>query len=65
MITRTAFVSFFSLSLSLSIFLLFLQPHLLHMEVPRLGVELELHLQPTPQPQQHWIRATSATYATA
>ena len=25
------------------------------MEVPRLGIELELHLQPTPQPQQCWI----------
>ena len=31
------------------------------MEVPRLGVEL----QPIPQPQQHQIRAASATYATA
>ena len=30
-----------------------------HMEVPRLGVELE------PQPQQHQIGATSATYTTA
>ena len=47
MITRTAFVSFFSLSLS--IFLLFLQPHLLHMEVPRLGGR---------------IGAASAAYAT-
>ena len=35
----------------------FLGPHLRHMEVPRLGVKLELHLQPMPQPQPqpHWI----------
>ena len=25
------------------------------MEVSRLGVELELHLQPKPLPKQHWI----------
>ena len=25
------------------------------MDIPRLGVELELPLWPTPQPQQHWI----------
>ena len=36
---------------------MWLGPHLWHMEVPRLGVELELQLpayslQPTPQPQQ-------------
>ena len=29
-----------------------LGPHLWHMEVPRVGVESELHLRPTPQPQQ-------------
>ena len=28
-----------------------LGPHLQHMEVPRLGVQLELQLRPTPQPQ--------------
>ena len=43
----------------------FLEPHPQHMEVPRLGVELELQLQPTLQPQQHRIRAISATYTTA
>ena len=38
--------SFFSLSLSLSFFLFFVfsGPHLWHMEVPRLGVKLELQL---------------------
>ena len=46
-----------------SSFFVFLQPHLWHMEVPRLVVELKL--QPTPQPEQHWIQATSVTYATA
>ena len=29
-----------------------------HMEVPRPGIELELHLRPTSQPWQHQIRAT-------
>ena len=43
----------------------FLGLHLWHMEVPRLGVELELQLPPIPQPQQHQIRAESATYTTA
>ena len=33
----------------------FLQPHPQHVEVPRLGVELELHLPPTPHPWQRWI----------
>ena len=33
-------------------------------EVPRQGFESELQLQPTPQPWQHWIWATSVTYAT-
>ena len=46
-------------------FLCFLGPDLQHMEVPRLVVELELHRRPTPQPQQHRIWATSATYTTA
>ena len=40
-----------------------LGPHLQHMEIPRLGVKSEL--QPTPQPQQRQIRATSATSAAA
>ena len=35
-----------------------------HMEVPRLGVESELQLWPTPQPQQGQFRATSAAYIT-
>ena len=43
----------------------FLGPHPRHMEVPRLGVELELYCWPTPQPQQCQIRAASVTYATA
>ena len=39
--------------------------HLWHTEVPRLGVEPELRLWSTSQPWQHWIQATSATYAAA
>ena len=35
------------------------------MEVPRLGIESELQLLPTPQPQQCSIWAASATYTTA
>jgi len=38
----------------------FLGPHPWHMEVPRLGVQLEL-----PQPQQHGIRAESGTYTSS
>ena len=41
----------------------FLGPHLWHMEVPRLGVKLELQLPATPQ--QHQISAVSATYTAA
>ena len=37
----------------------FLGLHLWHMEVPRLGFEVEL------QPQQHQIQAPSVTYTTA
>ena len=33
------------------LFFIFLGPHSQHMEVPRLGVELELQLLATPQPQ--------------
>ena len=39
--------------------------HLQHMEVPRLGVELELQLLPIPQTQQLRIQAASASYTTA
>ena len=42
----------------------FLGLHLQHVEVPRLGFELELQL-PQPQPQQRGIQAESATYTTA
>ena len=43
----------------------FLWPYLQHMEVASLGIESELQLRPTPQLDQHRIRATSVTYATA
>ena len=46
-------------------FFFFLGPHLQHMEVPRLGTELELQLLTYPQPQQCWIRSVSSTYTTA
>ena len=36
-----------------------------NMEVPRLGVKLELQLEPMPQPQQHHIQAVSLTVTTA
>ena len=36
-------------------FLVFLGPHLGHMEVPRLGIKSELCCRFTPQPQQHQI----------
>ena len=32
---------------------------------PGQGSNQSFHSQPTPQPQQHWIRATSVTYTTA
>ena len=41
----------------------FLVLHLKHVEVPRLGVQLELKLQS--QPLQHGIRAASAAYTMA
>ena len=42
--------------LSICLFFFFLlQLHLQNMEFPRLGGELELQLQPMPQPRQHWI----------
>ena len=37
------------------LFFCFLGPPLQHMDVPRLGVELELSCRPTPQPQQHGV----------
>ena len=40
-----------------SFFVCFLGPYLWHMEVPRLGVILELHCLPTPQLQQCGIQA--------
>ena len=43
----------------------FLGLYLWHMEVPRLGAELELQLPAGPQPQQHGIWAAPATYTTA
>ena len=49
----------------MSHFFFFLQPHLQHLEVPRLGDKSELQLQPIPQPQQQWIQATSVTYTEA
>ena len=36
-----------------------------HMEVPRLGSNRSRSCQPTPQPQQHQMWATSATYTPA
>ena len=44
---------------------LFLGPHLQHMEVPRLGVQLELQLPAYPKPQQGWNWVRSAIYNTA
>ena len=41
---------------------IYIGQHLRHMEVPKLGVELELTCQLTPQPQQDQIWAVSATY---
>ena len=46
-------------------FLSFFGQHPWHMEVPKLGVEMELHLPPTPQPQQRRIWAASVTYTMA
>ena len=36
-----------------------------HMDVPRLGIESELQLPPTPQPQKEQIQGMSVTYTTA
>ena len=46
-------------------FFCLLGPHPQHMEVPRLGGELELQLAAYQQPQQRQIRAVSATYTKA
>ena len=46
-------------------YFIFLGPHPQHMEVPRLGVELECGCQPIPQPQQRRILAMSVIYTTA
>ena len=46
-------------------YLLFLQPNLWHVEVPRLEVELELQLWPMSQPRQHGIWAVSVNSTTA
>ena len=43
---------------------LYLWLHLQHVEVPRLGVNSELQLQPMPRPQQHRIQAARVTYTT-
>ena len=43
-------------------FFCFLGPHLWHMEVSSLGSNRSYSCQHTPQPQQHRIWATSATY---
>ena len=53
--SKTREIQIKSLSLSLFFFPQFLGPHPQHMEVPRLGVELEhqsYSCQPIPQPQQ-------------
>ena len=46
-------------------FLVFLGPHPGHMEVPRLGVELELQLLAYTKSQYLGIPAVSVTYTTA
>ena len=53
-----------SLVLFLFSFFPFLGPHLWHVEVPRPGVQSELQLPATPQPQQHQTQAASAAQAT-
>ena len=46
-------------------FLVFLELHLRHMKVPRLGVNWSCSPWPTSQPQQHRIRTASVTYTMA
>ena len=43
----------------------FLAPHLLHMEIPRLGVERELLLPAYATATATWVLAVSVTYTTA
>ena len=50
--------------MKICIFFFFLWPHLQHVERPELGVESGAATGATPQPRQHWIQATSATYTT-
>ena len=64
------FFFFFKLRLLIYIhtfffFFVSLGPHLQHMEVPRLEVQLELWPLAYATPQQYWIQALSATYTTA
>ena len=49
-----SFPFYFSIYLKIKIFL-GRGLHLQHMEIPRLGVKLELQLLAAPQPQQRWI----------
>ena len=53
------------LEATLSVVVVFLGPHLRHMEGPRLGVDLELWPLAYTTAQQPQIRASSATYMTA
>ena len=46
-------------------FFCFLGPHLRHMDVPRLEVQLEIQLPASPQPRQGQIPAASGTYTAA
>ena len=44
-------------------FFTFSQPQLQHIEISQPGLKSELQLEPTPQPQHHWIQVASVTYA--
>ena len=57
-----SFLSFFSLVFVCLFVLVFLGPHLWHMEVPRLGSNRSCSCWPTPQPQQSGIQTKSETY---
>ena len=46
-------------------FFFFKQLYLRHMEVLRLGVDLELQKQGYPTAKQHWLQDASTTYTTA
>ena len=58
-------ICFFIIIIIILSFFVFLGPHPLHVAVARLRVQSELLHRPTPEPQQHWIQATSSTYTTA